>query len=75
MTSNTKEIAIATAFFTSYLEEYESFFNCVDKCYEMAVAFVEKYPPETQWGEGNNPDYEETLYEFYLSYQITVKKE
>lgn len=66
MTSNTREkdIAIATSYFLSYEELNGTFFSCIDKCYDMAVTFVEKYPPETKWGI--DLEYEETLYKFYI---------
>ena len=63
MEETKKDTAIATAYFSSLLEQHSSFFNSIDKAYDMAVSFVEKYPPDTVWGI--DTEYEETLYEFY----------
>ncbi len=59
-----KDIAIATAYFVSELENNSSFFNVIDKAYELAIKFVDKYPPGTEWGIEKNLEYEETLHKF-----------
>lgn len=58
-----KDVAIATAYFSSLLVATDSFFNSIDKAHEMALEFVNKYPPETNWGE--DLEYEETLSDFF----------
>lgn len=60
-----KDIAIATAYFSSLLVEKSSFFNTIDDAYNLAVLFVKKYPPSTKWGIDNDLEYEETLFKFY----------
>lgn len=58
-----KDIAIATAYFQT-LYTHQSFFNSIDYCFDLAVEFVEKYPPETEWGI--ELEYEETLEKFFM---------
>lgn len=66
MESKQKDIAIATAYFQSLFVERESFFNSIDKAYELAIKFVDKYPFETKWGIDEDLEYEETLYKFFI---------
>ena len=65
--SKKKEIAITTAYIAYSLvnERYNSIIQMLDKAYDYAVLFVEKYPLHTKWGlEEGELDWEETVYEF-----------
>jgi hypothetical protein len=59
-----KDIATVTAYFST-LYTYDSFFNSIDRAYELAEKFVDKYPPETIWGVEEDMEYEEVLYKFF----------
>jgi hypothetical protein len=60
-----KDVAVATAYFSSLYELNDSFFNSINKAYELAIKFVEKYPVDTKWGIIDDLEYEETLYAFF----------
>jgi hypothetical protein len=72
-----KDIAISTAYFSSLFTENLSFFNSIDEAYDLAILFVDKYPPKTNWGIDEGLEYEETLegfYEEYLLYKNSVRE-
>ena len=58
-----EEVALVTAYIVRQELLYGSFFNTYDGAKEIASKFVEKFPPETKWGE-NNREWDETVEEF-----------
>jgi transcription termination factor NusB len=62
-----KDVAIATAYFQTILEKYNSFFNCIDEAYDLAKRFVKEHSHIVVWGVEVNQEYEETLYQWFLS--------
>lgn len=60
-----KDVATATSYFSSLMTAHSSFFNTIDDAYNLALAFVNEYPPSTLWGIEEDLEYEETLYAFY----------
>ena len=62
-----KDVAIATAYFQSLFESQTSFFNSIDKAYDLAKRFVKEHSHIVVWGVEVNQEYEETLYQWFLS--------
>jgi hypothetical protein len=56
-----KDVATATAYFQSLFESQTSFFNSIDKAYDLAKEFVKEHSHITVWGVDVDQEYEETL--------------
>lgn len=70
-----KELAIVTAYIQHGNYLHGSFFNTIDRAYEIAEKFIEKYPTlmyNGKWGDDEAGEYEEVL-EKFIKKEIEIK--
>jgi hypothetical protein len=69
-----KELSLICSYIILHDFLQGSIWTVFDKVYEIAEAFLEKYPLDTVWGfDDGIGDYEETLDEFTTNYILTKK--
>lgn len=54
--------------------DYDSVLESVDRMYEMANAFIKKYPTDTKWGIDEDLEWEETISKFYTENDLKFRQ-